>query len=162
MAVPPEPIKRSKALLPLSREHHVDLLLAWKIRKGLLNHAEYQRMVDYIKYLEENLINGHFDDEEKLLFDLLPVEDKMCAAARNEHKQIRHLIAEICDKKNYDNGLFRQLADLVEAHVRYEERELFPYLETKLPEQKLEEVAKILSKTHDVFNDTWQDTFWID
>lgn len=160
--MPSEPIKRSKALLPLSREHHVDLLLAWKIRKGLNNHAEYQRMADYVKYLEENLMNEHFDDEERLLFDLLPEDDKMCANAREEHKQIRHLITEICDKKIYDNSLFRQLANLVEAHVRYEERELFPYLETKLLEQKLGEVAKILTEKHDVFNDTWQDTFWID
>lgn len=156
-----EPIKRSKALLPLSREHHVDLLLAWKIRKGLLNHAEYQRMADYVKYLEENLMNEHFNDEEKLLFDLLPGDDKMCTTARNEHKQIRYLITEICDKKNYDAGLFKQLADLVETHVRYEERELFPYLETKLPEQKLEEAEKVLSGKHDIFIDTWQDTFWI-
>jgi hemerythrin-like domain-containing protein len=157
-----EPIKRSKALLPLSREHHVDLLLAWKIRKGLNNHTEHRRMADYVRYLEENLMDGHFSDEEKLLFDLLPQEDEMCTPARNDHKQIRYLIAEICERKKDDDHLFRELSDLVEAHVRYEERELFPYLETKLSFEKLEEMEKILSAKHDVFNDTWQDTFWIE
>ncbi|MGH2642850.1 MAG: hemerythrin domain-containing protein [Chitinophagaceae bacterium] len=159
--MPTEPIKRSNALISLSREHHVDLLLAWKLRNGIHNHVEHQRMADYIKYLDENLISIHFLDEEKLLFDLLPENDEMCSRAKTEHLQIRHLITEVCDNKRKDDGLFKELADLVESHVRFEERNLFPYLETKIPLNKLEEVEKVLSEKHDVFIDIWQDTFWI-
>ena len=32
-----KPLKRSKELAPLSREHHDGLLFAWKIKQGLAN-----------------------------------------------------------------------------------------------------------------------------
>lgn len=156
-----QPIKRSAALLPLSREHHFDLLLAWKIRKGLDKNVDSKRITAYITYLDENLMDTHFSDEEKLIFDLLPADDKMCRRARNEHEQIKKMIAEMKDEKNKKGAeLFSQFADLVEGHVRYEERDLFPYLEGKLSISKLEELENVLSKKHDVFVDKWTDEFW--
>lgn len=156
-----KPIIRSKALLPLSREHHFDLLLAWKIRQGLSQHIALSRIADYIRYLDEGLIRAHFSDEEQLLFDLLPLGDALCQRARDEHTQIREIIMEICEGHSQDERLLYRFSDLIEAHVRYEERELFPYLEKKLPAQKLKEVEAVIGRSHDVFCEQWEDAFWI-
>lgn len=155
-----KPIKRSNALMPLSREHHFDLLLAWKIRKGLKEGVNAERMANYISYLHKNLISDHFKDEETELFDQLPKDDLMCAQAREEHRDIRELISKICVKKEKDPELFNQLADKVEAHVRFEERTLFPYLEEKLSGEKLAEIEKTINERHDHFTEVWEDTFW--
>jgi hemerythrin-like domain-containing protein len=155
------PITRSKALLPLSREHHFDLLLAWKIRQGLSEQVALPRIAAYIRYLDEELIGSHFSDEERLLLDQLPREDSLCQRTRDEHTQIREIIMEICEGHSKDKSLFYHFADLMEGHVRYEERELFPYLEERLPEGELAQIEKVISRTHDVFCEQWEDAFWI-
>ena len=42
-----KPIKRSKQLSPLSREHHDGLLFAWKIRQGFENGTPLEEMRKY-------------------------------------------------------------------------------------------------------------------
>jgi hemerythrin-like domain-containing protein len=158
----PEPIKRGKALMPLSREHHIDLLLAWKIRQGLKNNVSPGRMAAYIQYLDDHLMAAHFRDEEKLLFDQLPAEDMPCMRARKEHQQIRQMMHEICEKHSDDLALFNRFADTVEAHVRYEERELFPYLENKLSAEKLEGIEQVIAGNHGAFSEIWDDEFWLE
>lgn len=155
-----KPIKRSQALMPLSREHHFDLLLSWKIRKGLKNNIDPSRIALYISYLSKNLFSDHFKDEEELLFDLLPSDDTLCNRARGEHNEIRKLIASICVEKKYDDTLFHELADKVEAHVRFEERELFPYLEKELSAEKLKSIEKTIEEKHGLFQEVWEDEFW--
>jgi hemerythrin-like domain-containing protein len=156
-----KPIKRSPALMPLSREHHFDLLLAWKIRKGLKNDVSTERIANYIQYLNKNLISDHFKDEEELLFNRLSSDDQLCDQARQEHNEIRKLIAAICIEKRKDAALFNELADKVEAHVRFEERKLFPYLEQKLSPEKLQEIEKVIEEKHGGFQEVWEDEFWI-
>jgi len=157
--MPIKPIKRTEALLPLSREHHFDLLLAWKIRKGMKAGVAPSRIADYIRYLDEYLMTAHFADEEILLFDQLPKEDALCQRARREHHEIRDLIAGITGGEE-DVSLFAKLADAVEAHVRFEERELFPYLEQQIPAGKQREIATELALNHDGFIEVWNDHFW--
>lgn len=154
------PIIRSRALLPLSREHHFDLLLAWKIRQGLCRGVGPYRIAAYIRYLDEALMRAHFSDEEKLLFDQLPPSDILCQRARDEHTQIREIMMELCEGHSKDEDLFYRFAELIEAHVRYEERELFPYLENTLPVGTLKATEAKLTGTHDGFIEQWEDVFW--
>lgn len=154
------PIKRAETLLPLSREHHFDLLLAWKIRRGLKSGAELSRIAAYIGYLDANLMKDHFIDEERLLFDQMPPDDELCCRARQEHDLIRGLIAAITGDQKEDQTVYLKLADVVEAHVRFEERELFPYLEQEIPERKQRDLATELALDHDGFIEVWEDNFW--
>lgn len=146
--------------MPLSREHHFDLLLAWKLRKGISYEIEPARMAAYIQYLDENMMHAHFDDEEKELFALMP-EDKKIIRAMNEHDEIRELITQIVVEKDDRVTTFNQLADRVEAHVRFEERELFPYLEEKLSSDLLENIESAIHKKHQGFQEVWEDAFWV-
>lgn len=156
-----QPIKRSKAFMPLSREHHFDLLLAWKLRKGISYDIAPERISAYIQYLDAQMMREHFADEENEIFSLLP-EDKLVLRAIKEHRQIRELISQIVEKGRGNTALFHQLADLVEAHVRFEERELFPYLEEKLSKGSLAEIESSIHEKHRGFNEIWPDTFWVE
>jgi hemerythrin-like domain-containing protein len=51
---------------------------------------------------------------------------------------------------------------MVDNHVRYEERELFPHLEEILTEQQLESIGKQISAQHDPnLKDDFADEFWV-
>ena len=52
-----------------------------------------------------------------------------------------------------------RLADIMETHIRFEERELFPSLETQLSPSQLAEVKEKLDK-HSVSCEIWTEEFW--
>jgi hypothetical protein len=53
------------------------------------------------------------------------------------------------------------LADAVDNHIRFEERDLFPHLEKQLSEAQLESAGnRINEKPH--LSDDWPDEFWKD
>jgi hypothetical protein len=71
------PIKRSKELAPLSREHHDGLLFAWKIKQGLANDTPIETIVSYTRWFWSNHIRPHFRDEEKVLVKFLPPDNPL-------------------------------------------------------------------------------------
>ena len=154
-----KPIKRSKAFMPLSREHHFDLLLAWKLRKGLAYDVKPERMAAYVGYLDEHLMRAHFADEEQELFAHFPQDEKVQRALA-EHRQVRDWVDRIVSGQRKDADAFNALADLVEAHVRFEERELFPYLENLFSPGEHMRIEKAIAEKHSGFQEVWADPFW--
>ena len=64
-----------------------------------------------------------------------------------QHAQIRGLVMELSDEVR--NGLvnpetLESIGELLETHIRLEEREVFPLIEEVLPEEGLTEVASRL------------------
>jgi hemerythrin-like domain-containing protein len=54
-----------------------------------------------------------------------------------------------------------KIADMVDEHVRFEERVLFPHLERKLSEEQLESIGSLLQKHHpSLLQDQYEDRFW--
>jgi hemerythrin-like domain-containing protein len=153
------PIKRSKQLAPLSREHHDGLLFAWKIKQGIENRAPLEEMRNYTMWYWRHHIKPHFFQEEKILLPHMPAGHPMAVRLEEEHDYIRELILGLDDKA--DNRTFVILCDLLNKHIRFEERELFAYLEELLPTEKLDEIFKQLEK-HPVSNkDEWKNEFWV-
>src|SRR5215510_7930242 len=90
-----KPIKRSKELAPLSREHHDGLLFAWKIKQGLANGTSIETLVDFTRWFWNNHIKPHFRDEEKVLLKFLPGENRLVQQMIKEHAQIRDLVLSL-------------------------------------------------------------------
>ncbi|HEX6845465.1 MAG TPA: hypothetical protein VF144_00740, partial [Chitinophagaceae bacterium] len=90
-----KPLKRSKELAPLSREHHDGLLFVWKIRQGLANGTPVETLGDYTKWFWTNHIKPHFKDEEKVLVKFLPVDNALVKQMFKEHAEIRDLIISL-------------------------------------------------------------------
>lgn len=155
-----KPIKRSLWLMPLSREHHAGLQCAWKIREGLKYGVETDRIWRYILYFWENHLSSHFRAEEELLYNAS--EDALCKQALTEHAEMRELIGRINEDGDEDVSLYKQFADSMEAHIRLEERQLFPLLEATLSSDKLAEIGAALAEEHGtVFQDQYPDEFWV-
>lgn len=153
-----KPIKRSKELAPLSREHHDGLLFVWKIKQGLANGTALETLCNYTRWFWSNHIKPHFKDEEKVLVKFLPADNDLVQQMFKEHALIRDLIISL--DKIPDAGSLQLLANLINDHIRFEERQLFAYAEENLTTEQLDEIYKELP--HDSScNTEWKDEFWV-
>jgi len=154
-----KPIKRNENIVILSREHHTGLLFCWKIRQGLKKHTDTSRIQQFVAYFWDSHLASHFREEEELLFN--KVNDDFCRKALQQHQDIRALINQVKDNVPTPE-LLTQLADSVDAHIRFEERELFPHLEKVLDEQELIRIGAALAESHTTpVHDNFQDEFWV-
>lgn len=154
-----KPIKRSEQLAPLSREHHDGLLFAWKIKQGLENKTSNDQLRNYTMWYWRNHIKPHFYQEEKILLPYMPLDHPMSLQLKEEHDHIRELVLEI--DKHADTHALQILCDLLNKHIRFEERELFIYLEELLTKEQLDTVFVELEK-HPVNCDSeWTEEFWV-
>ena len=154
----PQPIKRNKHILQLSKDHHFTLLFCWKIRQGLKMQIATERLKNYVNYFWKEHMQIHFREEEEILFK--PVNDDKVQKALGDHQQIEDQVLKLLQMTSIDSDLFSRLTDLVEAHVRYEERELFPHLEQVLTDEQLQGISKELSREK-ISPDNYEDEFWV-
>lgn len=154
-----KPIKRSKALIEFSKDHHFGLLLVWKIRKGLQLGVLPQRIGDYAIFFYQQDLLAHFKEEEQTLFILLPDDDPHRLQAEREHEEVyQHIETLQADRANTE--VLVSLAGLLERHIRFEERTLFPHIESRLSEKELNELAQsAVKRPHDI-DAQWNDHFW--
>lgn len=62
--------------------------------------------------------------------------------------------------REVDRYDLKDLANLIEAHIRWEEREFFQYLEKHLSTQELKTIFEELEKHPVSCNEEWTDEFW--
>ena len=152
-----EPIKRSEALKALSKDHHFNLLFIWKVRQGLKLNVELLRIKNFIAHFFNEQILHHFSVEEKHLFCLLPEDDSLRMQAEQEHSAIKKIGAQITTENVSENKII-EFANLLESHIRFEERSLFPFIERNISYTKLEQASAHFTTEH---SDTWNDVFWL-
>ncbi|MEO7121389.1 MAG: hemerythrin domain-containing protein [Ginsengibacter sp.] len=155
------PIKRNENILRLSKEHHFSLLFCWKIKQGLNSETDTERIINYIRYFSVNFLLPHFREEEFFLFPAL--NDEKVDKAIEQHKQINNLIATLALVDNTSSRkVLQRIAELVDEHVRYEERDLFPHMERELTNEQLESIGKKLDEAQALpLKDDYEDEFWI-
>ena len=134
-------MKRIQQLQPLSMEHHLSLSLAAKsIRTAQSGDA------DAIHHLCADIIDDyaktwrpHFDHEEQLIFQ--PYRDRdekvrqLCDQLTDEHRQFDHMVEQM---KAGDEAVLLPFGELLKAHTRLEERELFPLISELLTPAELD------------------------
>ena len=136
-------LKRRRELKPLSSEHQQALLVAFQLRHGLSGHSDsagapkdLAGLVALARRYDETVLTTHTRAEEELLEDHVPPSDFRRLKA--EHAELHRLLADAKDAKPGEmRTALAQFADLLERHVRWEERELFPALETALTGEEL-------------------------
>ena len=140
--------KRSRELKPLTSEHEQALLLAFQIKKGIAGTPEaagaprdVAGLVAIANRYETSVMSTHTRAEEELLSRHLPPDDVARLAA--EHAEMRALLTSAKSASGGDlrNTMLR-FADLLERHVRWEERELFPACEAAIGESALEALGQ--------------------
>jgi len=154
------PIKRNKHIVALSKDHHFSLLFCWKLRAGVKANVAPERIGEYVNYFWHHHLKPHFAEEESVLFALL--KDANVKRALVEHQQITKLVDDILNGPAPVPDQFSALANAVDNHVRYEERELFPHLEQMLKPDVLEWVENQLAAYHNPdAKDDFRDEFWV-
>lgn len=148
-------LKRHPALHHLSHDHHHGLLLCWKIRQGFKLGVEPDRMKTYCEWFWENHLQAHFEEEEKLIFPILPEDDPMIRQALSEHKRLRKLFF------TWENPAktLGQIEEDLEKHIRFEERVLFSVIQEKASATQLEVIAA--QGDREKFVENGDDPFWI-
>ena len=153
-----KPIKRSKQLTPLSKDHHDGLLFAWKIKQGLKNGADIKLIAEYVQWFWKNHLEEHFREEEQILAPHLPADNELLSRMIDEHHEIEAMVH--INENIPDEAMLGNLAQAIDDHIRFEERELFPYAEKAIPEKELNLIFEQLSK-EPVQCEKWEHEFWV-
>ncbi|HZF66285.1 MAG TPA: hemerythrin domain-containing protein [Chitinophagaceae bacterium] len=151
------PLKRSRELSAFSREHHEGLLFVWKIRQGIRNLVSPRRIAAYCQWFCKKHLEKHMQQEEAMLTSILSNEHPMMQKMFDEHEAIRVKIASLEDYLS--NKHLARLADVVEYHIRFEERELFQLIEQIATSDQLRSIEEQL-RTGNEYEEQWQDNFW--
>ncbi len=147
-------MKRHEALVQLSRDHHFGLLLCWKLKQGLKKEIDVDRMAKYIELFYHHNLKPHFAEEEHDLFPLLGEEHPLIAEAIAEH----HEFAEMVIRGFTTAEEIQHFRDLLEKHIRTEERQIFPAIEEAATEEQLQ---ALLNQEHAALKEPeYDDEFW--
>ena len=155
------PQKRAKSLVPLSKEHHFGLLFCWKLKQGIKHQTDLNIMRAYVRYFWENVLKDHCTEEEWLVARLLPTDHVVRLQLEEEHRLLQKLIELIEEGSPMNKSLFEVLDKDLTAHIRWEERELFPYLQSVVPAEDLELAASVLQHNHNPRQDAFSPEFWL-
>lgn len=149
------PLKRHPALQPLSREHHHILLLGFKIRQGLKNNIEPERIRKYCTWFFDYYLQPHFEKEEFHLTHLLESDSEITSRLQHNHQKVSDAFKEM---KTFDIPI-KVFELIVVSHVRFEERVLFEEIQNNLTDEDIQYLEKYL--TEHKFQDDLQDVFWL-
>ncbi len=134
-------MKRDPRLQGLSSEHHRALVLA---RSLAVRAGEPGMTTGLVAELEDRFareLEPHFRDEEEVLLPALLAAGEVGLSRRtaDDHAALRRHVAAVADG---DLARIPDFARHLVSHVRFEERELFPCCEQRLPPDVLDEVQR--------------------
>ena len=152
-----KPLKRSKQLSPLSREHHQALLFVWKIKQGIAAGIGAGRIAAYCTWFWQQELKAHMEKEEAVLTEVLATTHPLMYNMIEDHSAIRAKFSQINDDPSY--MLLKRLAQIMYYHIRFEERVLFPHIEQVANSEMLEKIGRQLASP--AHPEDWKDEFWL-
>lgn len=143
-------MKRHPALVPLSHDHHHGLVQARRLRRAAEgSDPQHQRQTakEFVTFFASEGA-GHFRDEEEFLLPLLADRPdpagELLAEIAAQHASIRALTGELrqsIHQGSVDSAVLERLGELLERHIRLEERSLFPLIETVATDAELDALS---------------------
>ena len=136
-------MKRSDALAPLSRQHHQGLHVALGLKRAAREDAAAARE-RFLAFFEREG-RRHFHVEEDVLLPAYArhgaVDEPAVVRVLTEHVDLRRRAADLAGDADPALAELHELGRRLEAHIRHEERVLFPIIEAALPERELAALA---------------------
>ncbi len=144
-------MKRHKALHGLSSEHHHGLVWARRLEKAAKeqnSESASKELVDGFLVFWESDLYHHFRKEEDLLFPVYftcaegPTDSVM--ETLRQHVVIRGKIFQLQEAAKSElvsTELLKETSELLNAHVRFEERTLFEEIQENCSEVQLRKLA---------------------
>jgi hypothetical protein len=137
-------VKRSQALISLSRDHHQALTVAQRMRRA----DDFREAAALFLSFWHQDGRAHFRIEEEVLLPtwarLGTVDQAAADQLAREHLRIRAAALGLAEQPDLDavRELGRQLAE----HLRFEERQLFSLIEADLGPDQLEQLARAVTE----------------
>lgn len=142
-------MKRADQLQPLSREHHLGLVLS-RHAKECANDVEeiakhWTKLTDYIN---QNMTNHFKVEDDLLLAKLQPYQQThpQVAEVIDKIAEQHHKLYRLVDLPSLSAAQVQELATTLYDHIRFEERELFPLAQQLLSEQELDAIYAASAK----------------
>jgi hypothetical protein len=140
-------LKRIAELAGLSDDHHTSLVLARRCRQSARSDAPTAASVAW-RHVVEALpghLEPHFRIEEIHLLPALESigESALADRIRADHASLRALAGASAP----DGAEVERFGRLLEAHVRFEEREVFEAVQSRLPAAALRAIAEACRST---------------
>jgi len=147
------PQKRDASLIPLSHDHHHGLVRVFEIRQALRSGEGLERQALLTSEFYQRELRPHFRAEEEVLIPLLRETGALDEAALecllDEHRTLERLAGDLAA----NIAPLLRFADLLERHIRTEERDVFPAYQTHIPAGRRSvveaEVRRILNRPED-------------
>lgn len=131
-------LKRHPALQPFSRDHLIGLFHAQRLIKLAQNTSKsaLSTVVEEFAAAWRREISVHFADEDRILAPL-PLTHLSLQKLQEDHDEITKLVEKLLQPP-HSQPLAVRVGQLLDAHIRWEEHELFPEVETTLTMPALE------------------------
>jgi hemerythrin-like domain-containing protein len=137
-------MKRHRALQPLSRDHHVALVAAQRLRRATETDAAAARDA-FIEFWRDHGAL-HFRVEEEVLLPAFAAygdpEEACVVRMLVDHVRIREQAQRLEREGAPSVATLRSLGTALERHVRLEEREVFGLIEAALPPEAAEALVE--------------------
>jgi hemerythrin-like domain-containing protein len=129
--------KRHDSLIPLTHDHHHALVQARRLGEGADRGSPegVSQARSFLEFFDSDTI-GHFREEEESIFPLvIYVSEAREPLTRLllEHVQLHALVAKLraeVDDGEVDPETMTLIASLLQRHIRFEEKVLFPLIES--------------------------------
>lgn len=154
-------MKRNIHLQPLSRQHHNGLLAVLLLNKGVAKNADVTAMQAFVNYFFFNDLEQHFMLEEKHLLPIMqqyPALAEYAARITDEHGLLQQLKEDINQLPTTAN--INAFADLLEQHIRFEERYAFPESEKYFTAEEFNQLGEALGHQDDKNCMSYPVKFW--
>ena len=146
-------MKRHAELRRFSDDHHQGLVNARRLKRAAA--GEETELADaargFLAFWRQDT-SLHFRKEEEVLLPVLArhggdLDHPSVVEMLTQHARLRGLAMELGDelgRQGVQGVTLRALGEQLEAHIRLEERRVFPFIEETLPEHALKEVTSRL------------------
>lgn len=143
-------MKRHSSLRKLSDDHHGGLVQARRLRRAAAGEGESPAEVAHaFLHFWEKDTGPHFREEEEVFLavfaryggdlDAEPIREMVA-----DHARIRGLVMTLIEEDRsgeVSTDTLRKIGERLEAHIRLEERRVFPLVESSFSERGLNEIG---------------------
>jgi hemerythrin-like domain-containing protein len=145
-------MKRHPALISLSRDHHNGLVQALRLRRAAAGGDASARLAAASEFVQffRNEERVHLRDEEEELFPLLlrhvQSQPAPLREVRAQHMQLEGFARKLAiavAAGTVDPETLDAAGELLDAHIRLEERQLFPLIEELVPDDELRRLGLV-------------------
>ena len=140
------PLKRDPSLIPLSHDHHHALVRVFEIRRALDARADLAGEVRATCDFHARELVPHFSAEEEAVVPALRESNGLPEAELSNLVAEHRTLDQMIERLQHGEGDLAAFADLLERHIRSEERRIFAAYQEHVSPARRSEVEALVRR----------------